>query len=131
MIEETLKDIHVILTSFQSWVLFRFGWVDVSPSIVDSPNWLVRRKLSLEKLFRSSSGKLGAIELMSDPVAVPSPVLRRAKRSARFFCNSFVNSSTGRASRMSSAAVGKRAKTVYVQSVWFCSKRRRKLRGGE
>lgn len=116
------------MTSFQSWVLFRFGWEDGSPSTVESPSWLVRRNESLDRLFLSSSGRLGVTELMSDPVVVPSPALRRASRSARFFCSSFVNSSTGSASKMSSAAVGSKASTVYVQSVWFCSNRRRKLR---
>ena len=123
-----MKNVQVILTSFQSCVLFRFGW-DASSSTAESPSWLVRRNDSLDTLFRSSSSMLGATELISDPVAVPSPALRRASRSARFFCNSFVNSSTGRASNISSAAVGNNASTVYVQSVWFCSNRRRKLHG--
>lgn len=38
--------------------------------------------------------------------------------------------STSRASRILVAAVGSRASTVYVQSSWFCWKRRRRLSRG-
>lgn len=120
-------DSQVIFTSFHSCVLFRLGRGCAS-EFRASPAWLACTYPSLwklERLLRSSSGRLGETELRSDPVA--SPAFSRANLSARFCWSSLVNSSTGRASIIFSAAVGNNARTVYVQSVWFCSNRRRKL----
>ena len=67
---------------------------------------------------------LGGLELNSE--GTPSPVVR-ASLSAFFCCSSWVNCSTGRASSIFSVTVGNNARTVKVQSVWFCSNLRCKL----
>lgn len=105
-------NVHVILTSFHSCVLFCFtrGCRSASP---DSAIWLACTYPSLwklERLLRSSSVTLGDTEVMSEPLA--SPGFSRASLSARFFCSSFVSSSTGSASMISSVAVGSKARTV-------------------
>ena len=121
------SDIQLTLSSFHSCVLLFFRGVP-SPA-TESPIWLVctypwlRR---LDKLFPSSSTVLRGSELISDPAASP-PFNCLANLSARFCCNSFVSSSTGRAPSIFSVAVGSKASTVKVQSVWFCSNRRRRL----
>jgi hypothetical protein len=70
----------------------------------------------LDKLAVSPSLKLDGPELISE--AAPSPAAR-ANLSALFCCSSWVNCSTGRASRIFSVTVGSKASTVNVQSVWF------------
>ena len=84
--------------------------------------WLACTKLpvwKLDMLARSPSFKLEASD-------VPSPEAR-ASLSAFLCCNALVNCSQGKASSTFSVRVGSRARTVIVQSVWFCSKRLRIL----
>lgn len=58
---------------------------------------------------------LGGPELISDPcISLP---LSLANLAARFSCSSVVNCSTGRAPSIFSVAVGRRARTVNVQSL--------------
>jgi hypothetical protein len=68
------------------------------------------------------SATLGGAEV---PISL-GPTLR-ANRSAFCRCSSSSTCSTGIASSMFSVAVGRIARTVKVQSSWFCSKRRRRL----
>lgn len=124
--------------SFQSWALLFLGFggaSDDAPSLFPSPLlllstiWLACTMLSLWKLFKlrpSSSAALGASEGASVD-AISDGATLRCRRSAFCFCSSLNVCSTGRAWRMLSVAVGRMARTVNVQSSWFCSKRRRRL----
>src|SRR5438045_8817074 len=76
--------------------------------------------------FFSPSVVLGAIELSSDGAASDASALR-ASRAVLCCCNLCVILSTGSDSRIFSVAVGSNARTVKVQSSWFCSNRRRRL----
>lgn len=62
---------------------------------------------------------------MSDEAASEAPSF--FSRSCRSCWSCSVICSTGKAPMISSRTVGKRARTVYVQSSWFCSNLRRKL----
>lgn len=63
---------------------------------------------------------------ISEPTSVV--VVLFAIRAAFFFCSSAVSFSTGSSLMMLLLAVGSSARTVKVQSSWFCWKRRWMLR---
>jgi hypothetical protein len=95
--------------------------------------WLAWTPLSLSKLvlvparlFPSSSVRL--VSVMLGGLATAAADAAPAPAFAPFiFWISKVMASVFIASTMFFVAVGKRASTVYVQSSWFCSNRRRRL----
>ena len=114
---------QLIFISCHSCALLRFALNPLSPTLLAI--WLAWTKL----LVLASSVILGGADGYSDEGASDCPSL--FKRSCLSCCNCSVICSTGRASMISSRTVGSRAKTVYVQSSWFCSKRRRRLGYGQ
>jgi len=78
-------------------------------------------------LALSSSNTLGGPDGRSVDATSDKPPALLDSLSVLCFCNSFVISSTGNAPMISSRIVGRSANTVYVQSSWFCSNRRRRL----
>ena len=121
-------NVQSILTWFHSCSLFRFGRSDCGlTSVVLSVSWLVCMKLSLARLFSSPwSVMLGGTDGKSAVDTSDGPTLL-ASLSAFCCCSSSSVCSTGKASKMFSTAVGRIARTVNVQSSWFCSNRRRRL----
>ena len=100
------------------------GPVLLSPSV---PIWLAWMKLSVWKVELLPSSSAVSATLGGAELAISLGPTLLANRSAFCRCNSSSTCSTGMASRMFSVAVGRMARTVKVQSSWFCSKRHRKL----
>ena len=122
-----MEDPQSILRSLHSCALLFLG--RARPLSPEPASWLVCTKLSvwkLERLRPSSSVVLGDLDDADGTKSDCEPAVRPS-RSAFCCWSSCVIFSTGRASRMFSAAVGRRARTVKVQSSWFCSNRRRRL----
>jgi len=115
--------LQLIFISCHNCALLRFALNPLSPTLLAI--WLAWTKL----LVLASSVTLGGPDGYSDDAASDCPSL--FKRSCLSCCNCSVICSTGRASMISSRTVGSRARTVYVQSSWFCSKRRRRLYHGQ
>lgn len=91
------------------------------------PIWLACMPLSLcilTILLPSSSVTLGGLDPSSE--GCPSPFL--ASFAAFCCCSSKVILSVCNSPIILSVAVGSKASTVKVQSSWFCSNRRRRLR---
>lgn len=126
-----------MVKSSHSWrfVLRGFGAGVCPPSCAPSPVWgaggsviwLACTPLSLCRLATLlPSSSVRVVSAILGGVAVESPL--RALFDALFICwISNVIFSVFIASRMLVVAVGKRARTVKVQSSWFCSNRRRRL----
>jgi len=70
---------------------------------------------------------LGALDGRSVEATSDIPVALLLDLSAFCFCSSSTISSTGNEPMTSSRTVGRSAKTVNVQSSWFCSNRLRRL----
>ena len=100
------------------------GPVLISPSVAI---WLAWMKLSVWRLELRASSSVVSATLGGAELAISLGPTLRDKRSAFCLCSSSSTCSTGMASSMFSVAVGKMARTVKVQSSWFCSKRRRRL----
>jgi hypothetical protein len=116
-------DLQLIFISCHNCALLRFVRSPLSPTLLAI--WLAWTKL----LVLASSVTLGGPEGYSDEAASDCPSL--FNRSCLSCCSCSVICSTGRASMISSRMVGSKARTVYVQSSWFCSNRRRKLGNGQ
>lgn len=72
-----------------------------------------------------TDGKIaGATGVPGSEASVVEAAVLLAMRAAFFCWSSCVKDSTGSSLTMFSVAVGRRAKTVNVQSCWFCWKRR-------
>ena len=110
---------QLIFISCHSCALLRFALNPLSPTLLAI--WLAWTKL----LVLASSVTLGGTDGYSDEGASDCPNL--FSLSCLSCCSCSVICSTGKASMISSRMVGSRARTVYVQSSWFCSKRRRRL----
>jgi hypothetical protein len=89
--------------------------------------WLAWMKLSVCRLELLASSSVVSATLGGAVLAISLGPTLRDKRSAFCLCSSSSTCSTGMASSMFSVAVGRMARTVKVQSSWFCSKRRRRL----
>jgi hypothetical protein len=103
------------------------GPVLLSPSVAI---WLAWMKLSVWRLELLASSSVVSATLGGAELAISLGPTLRDKRSAFCLCSSSSTCSTGMASSMFSVAVGRMARTVKVQSSWFCSKRRRRLDSG-
>lgn len=114
-----LMILQLIFISCHSCALLRLVLKPLSPTLLAI--WLAWTKL----LVLASSVTLGGWDGYSEEAASDWPSLFNL--SCLSCCNCSVICSTGRAPMISSRTVGSRASTVYVQSSWFCSKRRRRL----
>lgn len=131
------RHVQLIFISFHSCAFVFLGFLSAlasgppsaGPAASWSPVaiWLAWMKLSVWRLELLASSSAVSATLGGAELAISLGPTLLANRSAFCFCSSSKTCSTGMASSMFSVAVGRIARTVKVQSSWFCSKRRRRL----